>query len=109
MKRAMTAAKLRIFNQELLLISVSTGKLYKYFGKQLLGNYIAKENRDLNPLFHHEITPRMRSRMVDWIVECFKIYNRSEETFFHAVAILDNYLHKTPDILNDTDIHLLGI
>jgi hypothetical protein len=111
LRRSRTAAKLRILNQDNLLISLSTSKLYKLFGDKLLRAYIDKEKDycKLLPLFNHEVKPSMRSKMVDWMVECFNTYSKSDETFFLSVTILDQFLHSTEEIYQDADIHLLGI
>ncbi|KAL4466693.1 hypothetical protein ABPG72_009499 [Tetrahymena utriculariae] len=42
-------------------------------------------------LQRHAITPYMRAKMIDWMIEVLKAYNFSETTFSLSVAIMDAY------------------
>ena len=47
----------------------------------------------LNPIAGHEITEDNRLRIVDWFVQVFRVLRiTSQETFFLAVSLLDNYM-----------------
>lgn len=39
----------------------------------------------------HKITPVLRSRMVDWMVEVITNFRCDDQTFFVAVSIMDRY------------------
>lgn len=110
-RKAKSATRLRIMNPDSQLISVSTSKVYKSYGTKLLDNLLAKEKerQEVKPLFKHNITAKMRSKMIDWMVEWFAIYKKSQDTFLLAVYILDTYLQKTEKIYGDNDVHLLGL
>lgn len=57
----------------------------------------------------HSLTPEIRIRMVDWIIEIYNVFEFSDQTFFTTVHIFDTYLAKTKKILEDKDVHLLGM
>lgn len=102
-RRAKTATRLRV-DQPSMLLNCG-GK------KRLLKTLIEKENcrHTANPLFKHEIQSRQRSRMADWMIECFSIFDKSDEAFFLSVYTLDDFLDKTDNIYQDDDVHLLGL
>lgn len=45
---------------------------------------------------HGHLTPRMRSIVVDWLVEVQGQFNLLQETLFLAITIVDRYLQKYP-------------
>lgn len=102
-KRAKTATKLRV-DQPSMLLNCG-GK------KRLLQTLIEKEKsrHTVDPLFKHEIQSKQRSRMADWMIECFSIFDKSDEAFFLSVYTLDDFLDKTENIYSDDDVHLLGL
>ncbi len=51
----------------------------------------------------------MRAKMIDWMIEVLTAFHCSHETFFLAVSLLDAYLTRTPQFLDNSHIHLLGI
>lgn len=56
----------------------------------------------------HEITEKLRARMMDWMIEVLKIYQQSEDTIFRAFGIMDDYLSLTSGVVKPADLHLLG-
>ena len=60
-------------------------------------------------LNRHNITPQIRTKMVDWMIEVLSIFDNNEETFFLAVNIMDLFLWKTPTIYRSENVHLIGI
>jgi Cyclin, N-terminal domain len=60
-------------------------------------------------LIHHEISSKLRARMVDWMIEVLSIFCSSLESLFGAVLIMDRYLQLTPKKLAEEKIHLIGI
>ena len=47
--------------------------------------------------------------MIDWMVECLTIFDLNQDTYFLAVYLFDNYFAKTSLILEDKDVHLVGV
>jgi len=43
-------------------------------------------------LAKHSITPSLRAKMIDWMIEVLSSYKMSEESFFRSVALMDAYL-----------------
>lgn len=61
-------------------------------------------------LSSHNISERVRSKMIDWIIEVLVNYNCDEQTFFIAVSLMDRYLKfYSITSLKADDIHLIGI
>lgn len=56
----------------------------------------------------HEITEKLRARMMDWMIEVLKIYQQTEDTLFRAFGIMDEYLSLTNGVVKPADLHLLG-
>ena len=53
-----------------------------------------------------DVTPQMRSILVDWLVEvqeCFELYH---ETLYLGVKLLDHFLEKTP--IKRDELQLVG-
>lgn len=42
-------------------------------------------------LRRHKITPALRARMVDWMIEVLTNFKSDDQTFFLAVSLLDRY------------------
>lgn len=62
-----------------------------------------------NFLLRHKISPVIRTKMVDWMVEVLAIYKMTDESFFQSVNIMDNYIFKTKNVLQNANIHLIGM
>eukprot|EP00357_Protocruzia_adherens_P022382 CAMPEP_0114978740 /NCGR_PEP_ID=MMETSP0216-20121206/3979_1 /TAXON_ID=223996 /ORGANISM="Protocruzia adherens, Strain Boccale" /LENGTH=378 /DNA_ID=CAMNT_0002339979 /DNA_START=883 /DNA_END=2019 /DNA_ORIENTATION=+ len=60
-------------------------------------------------LGHHKVSPQLRAKMVDWMIEVLTNFNCEQSTFFLSVQIMDQYLTKTEKALQPQDIHLLGV
>ena len=65
-----------------------------------------------NFLEYHKITPRMRTRMADWMIEVLSNYNCDDLTYFESINLMDRYFkeceyHKK--ILIPEDLHLIGV
>lgn len=61
----------------------------------LLMERLLSDHRTPSVLKNHSITVRVRSKMVDWMLEVLCTYKCRTETFYKAVSILDQYLLKT--------------
>ena len=42
-------------------------------------------------LIKHKITPALRARMIDWMIEVLTNFKCDDQTFFLAVSLLDRY------------------
>ena len=79
------------------------------YENDILDNLFSEEKCNEDFLHSHTITERMRSRMVDWMIEVLSNYKCSEETYFTAVTIMDNYFKKCKSTLKPEDLHLIGV
>ena len=60
-------------------------------------------------LKRHTITPTLRSKMVDWMIEVLSSYKMSEESFFRSTMLMDLFLKTSPMIQEVNDLHLIGV
>ncbi|KAL4427084.1 hypothetical protein ABPG74_004494 [Tetrahymena malaccensis] len=60
-------------------------------------------------LQRHQITPSMRAKMIDWMIEVLKAYNFSESTFSLSVSIMDKYFAKVERTLKVEELHSIGV
>ncbi len=75
--------------------------------------------RNANCLKNHSVSPLLRAKMINWMIEVLGIYECYNETLFLAVGILDAYFSTSPKYgpllpasyrpLRDDDVHLAGI
>ena len=79
------------------------------YGPSILDEYFIEQENIKNVLEKHTITPQMRLKMVDWMVEIFTIIQTNDVTFFNAVNIMDKYFYKTEISYKPSDLHLIGI
>ena len=78
-----------------------------YYFNKILDKTIFKIPDTL--LQNHKITPHIRTKMVDWMVEVLSVFDCMEETFFLSVNIMDIFFQKTKKVYHNEDIHLIGI
>jgi len=64
---------------------------------------------NITHLTRHTISELSRAKMVDWMFEVLTTFQMSEQSFFLAVQYMDRFLEKTPRIVSQSDVHLLGI
>ena len=57
----------------------------------------------------HKINPLIRTKMVNWMLEVFYSFKSNEETIFSAVKLMDKYIWKSKDKIQNEDIHLIGM
>ena len=79
------------------------------YGPSILEEYFSEQENIKNVLEKHTITPEMRLKMVDWMIEIFTIIQTNDITFFNAVNIMDTYFYKSNESYKPTDLHLIGI
>ena len=61
---------------------------------------------------NHKITPRMRTRMADWMIEVLSNYNCDDLTYFESINVMDRYFKECENrkiILEPEDLHLIGV
>jgi len=78
----------------------------------IFNNYLDslnEHNLRVDCLMNHKITERMRTRMVDWMIEVLTNYKCDEHTFFLAVNLMDRYFKFSQKSLNPNDLHGIGI
>eukprot|EP00347_Sterkiella_histriomuscorum_P014574 403360361 len=61
----------------------------------------------------HKLTIDNRAKMVDWMIQVYKIMNKScPQTFFLGLSIMDRYFiekNKQNIVINKIDLHLIGL
>lgn len=62
-----------------------------------------------NCLKIHKITPTLRARMVDWMIEVLTNFRCEDQTFFLAVNLLDRFLKGSTEQQEVADLHLMGV
>jgi Cyclin, N-terminal domain len=64
-------------------------------------------------VLNHKITLDNRAKMVDWMVQVYKVMGKScPLTFFLGVSIMDRYfIHKSRfnQIVNKSELHIIGL
>jgi hypothetical protein len=66
----------------------------------------------VNFLENHKITPRVRTRMADWMIEVLSNYNCDDLTYFESINVMDRYFKECENrkiILEPEDLHLIGV
>jgi hypothetical protein len=79
------------------------------YGPSILEEYFLEEEYLKNILINHSITPYMRMKMVDWMVEIFTTIPTKEITFFISVNIMDRFFYFSKRQYKADDLHLIGI
>ena len=57
---------------------------------------------------HSQLQPRMRSILLDWLIEVCEVYRLHRETFYLAIDFIDRYLSVTRDVQKQ-QLQLIGI
>ncbi|CAG5096640.1 Oidioi.mRNA.OKI2018_I69.XSR.g14714.t1.cds [Oikopleura dioica] len=74
---------------------------------------IKREKRhrlDMKVLSHHpEVTPRMRSVLIDWLMEVSEVYRLHRETVYNAVTYVDRYLARQTHPVRKNELQLIGV
>jgi len=83
---------------------------------QEYGNEIELYQRSLEDSYmtaeclkNHEITPVLRAKMVDWMVEVLTSFKCSDRTFFLSIRTMDRYLFKSTSKKPIGELHLIGV
>lgn len=62
-----------------------------------------------NCLERHKITPALRARMVDWMIEVLTNFRCDDQTFFIAISLLDRYFKNCSTPKEVSDLHITGV
>jgi len=57
----------------------------------------------------HKISPFLRARMVDWMIEVLTNYHCADQSFFLAVNLMDRHTKNVRNQMQSVDIHLIGV
>ena len=57
----------------------------------------------------HKITPALRARMIDWMIEVLTNFKCDDQTFFLAVSLLDRYFKGKNETREISDLHIIGV
>jgi hypothetical protein len=82
------------------------------YSNSILNSLLNDEVQNENFLISHKITERMRTRMVDWMIEVLSNYHCDESTFFESVNLMDRYFKsccEKEQILQPVELHLIGV
>jgi hypothetical protein len=58
---------------------------------------------------NHKMDEKIRTKMVDWMIEVLNAYKSDSQTLFIAVTIMDLFLQKTTNVLENSNMHLIGV
>lgn len=72
--------------------------------RQIEGTYDVR-----NCLERHAVTPALRARMVDWMIEVLTNFRCDDQTFFLAVSLLDRYFKNCNTPKQVGDLHITGV
>ncbi len=91
-------------------IRMFTRLIRKDLGKSFLQNLFNEEEALDDFLISHKITERMRTRMIDWMIEVLTNYKCDDNTFFIAVNTMDRYFKALGSAsLQPNELHLIGV
>ena len=82
------------------------------YSKSIIKALLEDEKTNQNYLNNHKITERMRTRMVDWMIEVLSNYHCDESTYFESINIMDRYFKECEikhQILLPAELHLIGV
>jgi len=92
------------------LVSVYVKDVYVYLRHleekyPVRGNYMTPSDCNAKP----EISPRMRSILIDWLIQVHNRFGLLQETLFLCVGILDRYLQQKIKEIGRKKLQLVGI
>ena len=82
------------------------------YSNAIINSLMSDEEENTNYLSSHKITERMRTRMVDWMIEVLSNYRCDESTFFESVNLMDRYFKvcgEKNQVLQPVELHLIGV
>ena len=82
------------------------------YSNSIIKSLLEDEQINENYLDNHKITERMRTRMVDWMIEVLSNYHCDESTYFESINLMDRYFRECKNkkqILLPAELHLIGV
>jgi hypothetical protein len=58
---------------------------------------------------NHKMDEKIRTKMIDWMIEVLHAYKSDPQTLFISVAAMDLYLQKSRTQLENSHMHLIGV
>ena len=99
-------------NYSLFSAIETSSKQREDFHDDLFFNNTLNRTRDVLivlQLERHDITSKLRGKMMDWMIEVLSIYKQSEETLFRTFQLLDNFLINCQRRVLADELHLIGV
>jgi hypothetical protein len=62
-----------------------------------------------NSLRRHKVTPNLRARMIDWMIEVLTNFKCDDQSFFLSVSLLDRYFKQKTEDREVSDLHIIGV
>ena len=82
------------------------------YSNSIIKSLLEDEQINENYLDNHKITERMRTRMVDWMIEVLSNYHCDESTYFESINLMDRYFKQCEikkQVLQPAELHLIGV
>ena len=82
------------------------------YSNSIIKSLLEDEQINENYLDNHKITERMRTRMVDWMIEVLSNYHCDESTYFESINLMDRYFKQCEikkQVLLPAELHLIGV
>ena len=101
------------FNNELPILTIDDIKNSKEYINDILENLLDEEKNSKLIInydyfsFQNEINNKMRSILIDWLIDVHLKFNYTPETLFTTIYIIDNYLSKKK--IERKNFQLLGV
>jgi hypothetical protein len=86
-----------------------TVQLRSDYSKSILKALFDEELGIEDSLLNHKVTERMRTRMIDWMIEVMTNYKCDDNGFFLAVNLMDRYFKSCQRVLQPAELHLTGV
>jgi hypothetical protein len=73
-------------------------------------NHLLKSNHPEreNPLETHCISPSLRAKMTNWMIQVVSSFSLKHQTYFLAVNLMDIFLKTTQEEFTNDDLHIIG-
>ena len=62
-----------------------------------------------NSLRRLKVTPNLRARMIDWMIEVLTNFKCDDQSFFLSVSLLDRYFKQKTEDREVSDLHIIGV
>ena len=92
-------------------LEIQNKHLKEWYGEEIMEHLLELEGR-VNTKGHlerHGISPDLRGKMVDWMIEVMKKSLCSEETLFLAVRNMDRFFRYFKKDCSSGDLHVIGV